>query len=584
MPGALHAELADDGRTMVLLPVGDDFSRAQITTRLAKVTPAGHVDLRTGAVTMACTWPAVVQLSASFAPSPDLAFVPHQKLAAWIRAEHARRLADPPELEKSWPDGLEPRPYQVEAARQIAAAGRYLLLDDPGVGKTAMTILGIEQRRRLGHAIFPLVILVPSWDVADSWDSEIRRWMPSWPDPVMYGGSGRVAGAVSVTTYATARRDAADASGPLVKLKPASVVLDESHLIRTGQAKQTLAAQRIAKHAGTVIGLSGTLIVRDTGDAFPVLKALDEASWPSKERFRDRFCLTRKDDYAEHITGLKPETEPEFRTCLAGQIIRRSRRDVLKDLPEVIYSVRRPEIPAEWIAAYRQMEQDMLAELPDGGELNAMDTLTQLTRLSQLASSAADVEWEEIIDTETGELVKKQKVTLRAPSWKAESLLEILAERTEPAAVFTDSRQLAVICARYLSEAGLRFGLVIGQGPVDGAEPVTQRSRREAIEAFQAGRRDAIVCTAGAGGTGITLTRAATVVMLQRSWQLDLAVQPEGRADRLGNKNGTLEIIDIVAKGTVDQRRRSVLRGKAGMAAEFARDPRIVKELLGGNQ
>jgi hypothetical protein len=72
--------------------------------------------------------------------------------------------------------------------------------------------------------------------------------------------------------------------------------------------------------------------------------------------------------------------------------------------------------------------------------------------------------------------------------------------------------------------------------------------------------------------------------MLQRSWQLDLAIQPEGRVDRLGNLAKQIEIIDVVAKGTVDQRRRTVLKEKAGQWAEFARDTRIVRELLGGNQ
>ena len=187
-----------------------------------------------------------------------------------------------------------------------------------------------------------------------------------------------------------------------------------------------------------------------------------------------------------------------------------------------------------------------------------MDTLTRLTRLSQLASSAADVRIEQVLDKVTGELVldeltgepkTRQVVTLRAPSWKAESLLGIIAERPgQPVAVFAESRQLAMIAGQYCEDAGLRTGYITGVG--DG---ITQGTRKRDREAFQAGKLDVIICTAGAGGTGITLTAAGTVVMLQRSWQLDLAIQPEDRAHRIGQLADHVEIIDIVAKGTVDR-------------------------------
>lgn len=222
----------------------------------------------------------------------------------------------------------------------------------------------------------------------------------------------------------------------------------------------------------------------------------------------------------------------------------------------------------------------MLAELPDGGELPVMSTLAKLTRLSQLASSAADVTVTEEADERTGLAVKRYHVTLKPPSWKAESLLEILAERPgQPVAAFMDSRQLAVITGRYCEDAGLRCGYVIGKGG-----GVTGKTRQQDVDAFQAGKLDVIICTAGAGGLGITLTRAGAVVMLQRSLQYDLAIQPEDRAQRIGAEEFSdhIDIIDIVAQGTIDQRRRTVLRDKAGQLGQLVRDPRIVRELLGG--
>jgi SNF2 family DNA or RNA helicase len=514
--------------------------------------------------------------------------VPDARLRGWMSDEAARRHAPLPELEPSWPPWLEPRDYQVEAARMIAAAGKFfLLLDDMGLGKTITAILGIEQRRRMGITVFPLVILVPSWDVGDAWYREIVKWAPRehWGEPSMYEGTSRTrllrhpGVRVLITTYATARLDAApDANGPLEQYQAASVIIDEAQMIKNARAKQTLAAGRIAKHAATVLELSGTLITRDAGDSFPPVKVADPDSWSSRERYRDRFLLTRKDEYSTSITGLNPRAEQEFRACLLGQMIRRDKADVLPELPAKTYSVLRPEIPPEWIQAYRGMRDDMLAELPDGQELSVMDTLSMFTRLSQLASSAADVTWEDVYNEETGEWEKKAIVTLRAPSWKAESLMGILASATAPVAVFAVSRQLARITGEeYLKPAGLRYGYVTGPG--DG---VTRQTRQRDIDAFQAGQLDAIIGTAGAGGVGITLTAADTVVLLQRGLPLDKAVQPEDRVHRLGNQAAKIQIIDIVAKGTVDERVRELLRDKAGQWSEFMRDSRFVRDLLGG--
>jgi len=452
---------------------------------------------------------------------------------------------------------------------------------------TVTAILGVEQRRRTGIPVFPMVILVPSWEVADAWDAEIRKWMPGWGDPVMYAGTGRLrllrhpGARVLITTYATARLDAKDAGAPLTKFAAPCVIADEASLIQNSKAKQAGAAERITRSARTVIELSGTLITRDVAGAFHPLKVADRKTWASKERYTAKFCLSRPSDFQAEITGLNPLTEAEFRACLLGQMTRRAKADVLKELPPKTYAVLRPEIPPDWRQAYDQMREDMLAALPGNDEeLEVMDTLSQLTRLSQLASSAADVRYEEVQDKRTGLWVKKAIVTLRPPSWKAEVLMTMLAGATQPVAVFTASRQLArIVGEHYLRPAGLRYDYIIGQG--DG---VTRRTRKQAMLDFQDGKLDVIVCTAGAGGLGITLTRAPDAVMLQRPWPLDQALQPEDRIHRLGQLADRVTITDVVARDTVDERVRELLREKAGQLSQFVRDPRIVRELLGGKR
>lgn len=512
-------------------------------------------------------------------PNP---FTLPRKADAWhAQALRVQRRNPPRSFQSVEPAGTaEVCCIELDAASTRVYLTDTTLIPTHNTGKTCSVILGLKARQ-LAHGIFPLIIVTPSWEVCEVWAAHIADWAPDWPTAVMYGGTGRgglLGKEILLTTYATATLDAADAKGPLVKLKARAVICDESHAIKNEKAKRTSAVQRIAGHAATFVGMSGTQITRDTGDIFPVLAAMDPRSYPARGRFVKRYLDTSDNGYGETVEGLSALREPEFRAALQGQMRRVAKADVLPQLPPKIYSVRRVEIPGEWRHAYRTMEQDMLAELPDDQELPVMSTLAQLTRLGQLASSACDVVVREEVDPETGELKKHYEVTLKAPSWKADSLCGILAERPgQQTAVFANSKQLILIAADAATKQGYRCGLLVGGQ--------SAKERRDDIAAFQAGELDLILCTAGAGGLGVTLTAAGTVVMLQRSYELDKAVQPEDRAHRLDDivlKHEAIEIIDVVAKDTVEERARALIRVKGAALGQLVQDPRVVRELLGG--
>ncbi len=575
-PPALFGELTGDGQHVILVGQGDSWELRELGLRLKHITPLIS-KAQGGAVTIPATWAAVTQVAHSLGGVAR--WVPLPRLREWITAEWTRRTAPPSPLVAEFPPWLALRPYQEEGAARIAAARRYLLCDEPGLGKTATTIAGLMemhcQHPRI--AIFPCVIVVPSWSVADVWVREIATWAPGWTT-ALYGGPGRAASGsdIYVSTYATARLDAADANGPLVRLRPVTAIADEAHALKGNSTKQSLAFRRIAAHADNVIALTGTPVTKDTGDIYPVLSAMDAASWPSRERFVRRYCVTTDTDYGETIEGLNKLAEPEFRAVLLGSMRRVAKADVLAQLPPKVYSVRRTEIPPEWRKAYDGMADDMLAELPDGGELPVMATLAQMARLSQLACSAADVEVTEEPDKLTGLMKKHYQVTLKAPSWKADALLGILAERRgQPVSVFAVSRQLIEIAGAACEQAGYRCGYITGTTP--------QRDRAAAIGAFQAGKLDAILATTGAGGTGITLTAAGTAVFLQRPWSLAEALQAEDRQHRLGSeRHEMVEIIDVVSVDTIDETVRAALKDKAGQLSAFIREPQLVRGLLGG--
>lgn len=432
--------------------------------------------------------------------------------------------------------------------------------------------------------VTPILVVCPA-SVVDNWVNEFGKWAPEFKAVAWRGTKNqriRLIGQahVYVTSYDTARNDASSADprddNPLIALGARTVVADECHRIKSAQSQQSKAVRRLAERAENFIGLSGTPITHHPGDLWPTLAALEPVAWPSRERWVNRYCTSIPSDYGQQILGLSPYTEPEFRTILLGQHRRVAKADVLTQLPPKVYSVRTVDLPPAYRKAYDEMEKTMLAELPDGEELSVMTVLAQLTRLSQLACAAADVDVEWVTDPETGEETLHQKVTLKAPSWKVDALLEVMAERPgKPVVAFAPSRQLMMLAGEAATKAGYRVGYIVGGQ--------TAKERTQHVEEFQAGRLDLICVTTQAGGVGITLTAADTAVFLQRPWSLVDAIQAEDRIHRIGaEQHESVEIVDIVASKTIDTRVRAVLKGKGGQLADLLQDERIIQELLGG--
>lgn len=602
----VYAEATADRRELFVMAGGGsglDSERMRAAKHLEALTPLFKPSDPPGALVTALTWPTVVQLQSTF----DTFFggwTLGPTLQAWLGEQLALRSQDfgAAALAYRPPAGLTPYPWQVSGAAMIAATGRVLITDEPGTGKTITTILGLlgwsaaHGSTALGVLPVlpgPVVVVCPA-SVVDPWVEAWQRWAPhvraiAWRGPKRRALLGTAD--VYVTSYETARIDCPTKDSrkprPLLDLAPAAVVIDECHLVKNSTAKRTEAVERLALVAtsqdGAVVALSGTPITHDPGDLHPVLKNLEPAAYPSKERWVARYCHTLPQEYGEDVNlGLLPSREPEYRLTVLGQHRRVAKADVLTQLPPKVYSTRTVELPAEWRKAYDAMESQMLAELPDGEELSVMSVLAQMTRLQQLASAAADVDVEVLdeIDERTGLNKVRTTVTLKAPSWKVDALLEVLDERRcgeggEQVVVFAPSRQLIDLAGTAVAETGRRVGYIWG------AQTQTERTR--VVNAFQAGQLDVVLVTTQAGGVGITLTAARTCVFLQRPWSLVDSIQAEDRLHRIGAEgHESIEVIDVIAKHTLDTRIRAVLRERAGQLADLVQDPRIVRDLLGG--
>lgn len=582
------AEIVAGGGEVFLIATGHETEVARAARYLAHLTPAFIRTEPRGALRAPLTWPTIVQLVAA-AHQMGAVWSPGPRLVAWIAEQQRARLAaGRAVLTYTPPSPLKPYTWQAAGADLIAELGSVLITDEPGTGKTTSTVLGLVERELRGQPAFPAVVVAPA-SVVDPWVQAVRDWAPhlrvaAWRGPARQRHQRIGTADVYVVSYDTARADLpASDKGPqhLLKVLPVSAVADECHLLKNPQAARSKAFRRLARAAhgrgGAVVGLSGTPITHSPTDLWPMLVALAPGAFPSRERWVNRYCQALPGEYADEVFGLLPAREPEFRLSLLGQHRRVAKADVLTELPPKVYSTRSVELPPKWREVYDDMEDSMLAELPTGEALSAMSVLAKLTRLSQLSSAPADVTttWE--TDAEGFEQ-KHVSVQLKGPSWKVEALLEILAERPgEPVVCFAPSRQLIALAGAAAVEAGHRVGYIVG------AQSQTQRT--QTVTDFQAGRLDLICVTTGAGGVGITLTAASTCVFLQRPWSIVEATQAEDRLHRIGaERHESIEVIDVIARNTIDTRVRAVLRERAHQLSALVEDPRIVAELLGGTE
>lgn len=586
-PAELLGELSLDGTHIIVAATGEGWSLQQAAAKIDTLTPCFGDTEPKGLLRTPLSWPACVQLAFEFGPH----WHPGPRLSAWIQHEVMRRTTYATQPTRyQLPPGLALKPWQPEAVAMVAHLG-CLLEDAPRLGKTISTVVGLAERALWGHRVWPVVVVCPK-SVVTAWVRAFQLWAPHLRTTAWRGSTSKYLTAaenrarlighfdVYVASYGTATVDAGAGlpmhKTPLLRVVAPTLVIDEYHWAKNPDAKRTRAVQRLgrvaAKHGGVTIPLSGTPFTHNYADTQPTMEIFEPGAFPSGERQRERYCVEIAGDYATRVVGLKPEREPELRTCFLGRQIRRSREDVYPGI-EKTWDTRVIEIPDPFRGFYDQMETRMLAELDNGDEMNAMSVLTKMMRLQQLSAAACDVENETYYDKETGEEKTRQHVTPRLPSWKIDAMMDVLSELEWPAIAFGMSKPLMELAGQEAEKEGARVGYVVGGQ--------SQGVRDRNVDAFQAGKLDLLCVTIDAGGTGLTLDTAGTSIFLQRHPSFVQSIQAEDRGVMPG-KPKALDVVDIFAENTIDLRIREILHGKAVQLAEYFRDPRIVRQLFGG--
>tara|TARA_R100001460_G_scaffold81728_4_gene122639 strand:+ start:5009 stop:6454 length:1446 start_codon:yes stop_codon:yes gene_type:complete len=461
----------------------------------------------------------------------------------------------------------KPFKHQAEAIKESWFKEFYALFMEMGTGKSKVAIdnIGMLYERELVDAA---LIIAPK-GVYDNWvkgeipthlPDRIQRDVLRWEPKKTKGFGKRVDNFImedfigvkifvmNIEALSTAR-GAGTAGRFLVQNPKNIVVVDESTTIKNRKAARTKNLQVLQKYAKYRRILTGSPITKSPMDLFSQCSFLEEKAlgYNSYFAFQNRYAIVRQQKMGQRsfqeIVGYRRLDE------LNEKLVQFSKR-ILKseclDLPDKLYTKRYVALTDEQKRLYDQMKDMALAMLEDGELATTTSVLTQIMRLQQISC---------------GHFTPDVGETRSLESNRLDELLNITEEL----------QGKCIIWASYTHDIQrIHSALRDCFGPEAVAlyyGDTAQDMRQETVDRFQ-DPKDPLRFFVGqprTGGYGITLTAATTVIYFSNSYDLEIRLQSEDRAHRIGQKN-PVTYIDLVSPDTLDEKILNALKSKVNLA------------------
>ncbi|HKU66315.1 MAG TPA: DEAD/DEAH box helicase [Candidatus Baltobacteraceae bacterium] len=460
-------------------------------------------------------------------------------------AQHLRSFDGVPQ--KAIPHELRAtlRDYQHEGYRWLQFLREFelggILADDMGLGKSVQAIAHLLATPRLHSApLAPHLLVVPT-SLVPNWLAEIERFAPSLRVLTLHGPARERLYAridesdVVITTYALLVRD------EIFSEREWDVaILDEAQAIKNPQSKVARTAAKI--RAKQRICLTGTPMENHLGELWSLFNFVMPHALYDQRTFARLFR-----------TPIEKQNSFERRDMLARRIrpfvLRRTKAGVALQLPEKIEIVERVELAADQRDLYESVriavQEEVRREIERLGlarsRIAVLDALLKLRqvccdpRLVKLASAArahSSVKLEWLVET-----------------------LEQLVEEGRHALVFSQFTSMIDLIKPELERAGIPYVELVGS-TADRATPVRR---------FQSGEVPVFLISLRAGGTGLNLTAADTVILYDPWWNPAVEQQAMDRAHRIGQDKAVF-VYKVVAAGTVEEKILQLQARKAELA------------------
>jgi SWI/SNF-related matrix-associated actin-dependent regulator 1 of chromatin subfamily A len=434
---------------------------------------------------------------------------------------------------------IELRQYQVEAASFLLEKKRAILGDEPGMGKT---FPAIEAAQRVSPNEKKLVV-APSY-LLRKWRDDIVlrcgdvdvRIVGRTGEPIEREYSGWI-----VTNYHTFLNGGIQKRPELLRLTWGAVIFDESHRLRGRKAQWTVQAMKLkTEHK---FFLTGTPIVNNPGDLFPILKMIDSRTFSSYWRFIGDWCVTEQDPWTTKIHGIKPELEPAFNTMLEPYMLRRTYDTVIEEavrttgvrpawteqpVTDRIYV----PLPKAMKKAHDVAKKEWFLEHPDLEDAIAIKNGGALVaKLRQLTAGFM---------VQDGSVVG---VTKENP--KVEAAMGFLEDHPdEPSLIFCWYRGTCQRACELLAA----LGRPVFQ--IDGGTSAAQREER--LEQWRKTHNGIIVATLASLTEGANLQHSKRVIFLEHDYLPGVLDQAVARVRRFGQEF-RVHVVHILAEDTIDE-------------------------------
>lgn len=434
------------------------------------------------------------------------------------------RLKYPEELEFELPESLQAklRDYQYYGFQWLKTLKFYrlggILADDMGLGKTLQSIALILSERDSDKDAKPALIVAPA-SLVYNWKNELSKFAPALTTEVMMGKpqermerlQSDLLPDVWITSYPTLRQDI----DSYTQQEFSTLILDEAQAIKNYATKTAKAVRDIQAEAR--FALSGTPIENSVDELWSIFQTILPDFFPNQREFRQ----------------LEPA---KIAKMIRPFLLRRVKKDVLKELPDKIETVNYSELTKQqkelYLAYLEKIQKETKESLQgEGFQKSRIKILAGLTRLRQLCCHPS--------------LFLKN---YHGDSGKLQQLMEIVHNAVDNGRrllIFSQFTSMLSIIREQLTSSGLNFFYLDGQ--------TAAKERVNMVDRFNQGEGDIFLISLKAGNTGLNLTGADTVILYDLWWNPAVEEQAAGRAHRIGQKN-VVQVIRLITQGTIEEK------------------------------
>ncbi|WP_163337366.1 SNF2-related protein [Desulfopila sp. IMCC35008] len=424
---------------------------------------------------------------------------------------------------------LQPYHYQEEGVRFCLYKKGSLIGDEMGLGKTLQAIiLAILKKEIFG---FNKVLIVTLASLKDQWKREIERFSYEQAHIISGNSENREQGyenaesLFKISNYEAVLRDVEIIS----RYKPDLVILDEAQRIKNFETKTADAVKRLPRQHALV--LTGTPLENKLEDVYSIVQFLDpELLSPLWQFAANHFLLSRTKK--NKILGYRQLDK--LREKLRPIVVRRRKEEVLDELPEQVRNDYFIDMHPEQALIHADYSRSLLP-LMNKKFLTPMDLRhiqMLLLKMRQVCDST------HLIDRETDISPKLNEL--------ASILDELVVENKRKVVIFSEWRTMTALIGKHLSRVGIPFVELSGKVPV--------AKRQLLIDEFSENPDCKVFLSTDAGGTGLNLQAADSVINFEIPWSPARLNQRIGRVNRLGQKSGCINIINLISRNSIEER------------------------------